>query len=78
MEAKGKTILESRQAKYEALPKPQKRAEFIKRWNEQIRQFDRLLWSCADSDEYYKYGIELSEIQAKLEEIVETLSLNVK
>jgi hypothetical protein len=31
MEAKGKTILESRQAKYEALPKPQKRAEFIKR-----------------------------------------------
>lgn len=78
MEAKGKTILESRQAKYEALPKPQKRAEFIKRWNEEIVVFNRLLLLCSDSEEYNKYNKEISDIQAKLEEIVEALSLNVK
>lgn len=78
MATKGKTILESMQAKYEALPTQQKRTEFIKRWNEEIVVFNRLLLLCSDSEEYNKYNKEISDIQSKLVEIVETLSLNVK
>jgi hypothetical protein len=40
--------------------------------------FNRLLLLCSDSEEYNKYNKEISDIQAKLEEIVEALSLNVK
>ena len=72
------TIIDRIQAEYEALPTQQKRAEFIKRWNDEIATFDRLLWSCSGSEEYNRYDKEISDIQAELERIVKALSLNVK
>jgi hypothetical protein len=73
-----KTILDKIYEEYEALPTIQKQAEFIKRWNEQIATFNRLLWTCSNGEQYNKLNKDISRIQEELEEIVKTLSLNVK